>query len=171
GFGIFQIFSPVEFIIGLLIVFGFLLAVFGGVMALVAGIRDQRDPARVERPLRNVVLGTIAVASVISVVGFFATRERVEASEVGDATAVEMVNFEFAPESISTPGRVVVHNSDPFAHDFTIEALDVSTYVGPGSEVLVDLGSAAPGTYELVCTLHTDPSTGEGMVGELTIEG
>ncbi|MDX1449687.1 MAG: hypothetical protein R3246_11570, partial [Acidimicrobiia bacterium] len=121
GFGIFQIFSPVEFIIGLLIVFGFLLAVFGGVMALVAGIRGRRDPARVERPLRNVVLGTIAVASVISVVGFFATRERVEASEVGDATAVEMVNFEFAPESISTPGRVVVHNSDPFAHDFTIE--------------------------------------------------
>lgn len=171
GFGIFQIFSPVEFVVGLLIVSGFLLALIGGVMALVTGLRDRRGPARVERPLRNLVLGTIAVASVVSVVGFIATRESVSASEAGDATAVEMVDFEFNPDAISTDGRVLVHNSDPFAHDFTIDALDVSTYVGPGSDALVDLSSAAPGTYDLVCTLHVNPSTGEGMVGQVTVQG
>lgn len=171
GFGILQVFSPVEFIVGLLIVVGFLLALIGGVMAVVTGLRDRRGPASVERPLRNAVLGVIAVASVVSVVGFFTTRESVAASEAGDATAIDMVNFEFDPHAISTDGRVLVHNSDPFAHDFTIEALDVSVYVGPGSDALVDLSSAAPGTYELVCTLHTDPSTGEGMAGQLTIEG
>lgn len=58
---------------------------------------------------------------------FIATRESVSASEAGDATAVEMVDFEFNPDAISTDGRVLVHNSDPFAHDFTIDALDVST--------------------------------------------
>lgn len=171
GFGIFQIFSPLEFIVGLLLVFGFLLALIGGVMALVAGIRDRRDPARVERPLRNAVLGTIAVASVVSVVGFFATRTSVGASEAVDATAVEMLNFEFAPQSISTSGRVLVHNSDPFAHDITIDELDVYSHVGPGSDVLLDVSAHPAGTYDFVCSLHTDPSTGEGMTGTLTITG
>lgn len=171
GFGIFQIFSPIEFIVGLLIVFGFLLALIGGVMALVAGLRNRREPAKVERPLRKVVLGAIAVASVVSVVGYVTTRQSVSAAEAGDATTVDMVNFEFDPDAISTDGRVLVHNADPFAHDFTIESLDVSVDVRPGSDALVDLSSAAPGTYDLVCTLHTDPSTGEGMVGQVTVQG
>lgn len=171
GFGILHVFSPVEFVVGLLLVSGFLLALIGGVMALVAGIRGRRGPSSAETSFRKGLLGAIALATVVSVVGFATTRESVAASEAGDATMVDMTNFEFDPDTIATPGRVLVHNSDPFAHDFTIEALDVSTYVGPGSDALIDLGGAAPGTYELVCTLHTDPSTGEGMVGQLTVEG
>lgn len=171
GFGIFQIFSPVEFIVGLLIVLGFLFALIGGVAALISGFRDRRGAANVERPLRNVVLGGIVLASVVSVVGFATTRESVSAAEAGDATAVEMADFEFSPDAITTDGRVLVHNADLFAHDFTIEALDVSVAVGPRSDALVDLGSAAPGTYDLVCTLHVDPSTGEGMTGQITVQG
>jgi plastocyanin len=171
GFGIFQIFSPVEFVVGLLIVVGFLLALIGGILALVNGRRDRRGPARAERPFRNVVLGVIAVASVVSVVGYATTRESVSAAEAGDATTVEMADFEFSPDAITTGGRVLVKNADLFTHDFTIEALDVSVDVGPGSDALIDLGSAAPGTYDLVCTLHVDPSTGEGMVGRVTVQG
>lgn len=171
GFGIFQIFSPVEFIVGLLIVLGFLIALIGGVAAIISGVRDRRGAANVERPLRNVVLGGIAVLSIVSLVGFATTRESVSAAEAGDATPVEMADFEFDPEAITTDGQVLVHNADLFAHDFTIKALDVSVHLGPGSDALIDLGSAAPGTYDLVCTLHVDPSTGEGMTGQVTVQG
>ena len=40
---------------------------------------------------------------------------------------------------------------------------------GQGSETLVDLSAAAPGTYDYFCSLHTDDA-GEGMTGTITIE-
>ncbi|MEE8405611.1 MAG: hypothetical protein V3S32_00510 [Acidimicrobiia bacterium] len=54
------------------------------------------------------------------------------------------------------------------AHDFTLEELDIYVYFGPGSEALVDLSAASPGTYPYFCSLHSDGT--EGMRGTVTIE-
>ncbi len=169
AFGVFQPFSPLEFIVGLLFLLGILLALIWGVMALVAGIKGRTGQTTGDDRLRKWVPSAIAVLSVVSIVGFFATRQTVSADEAAGATLLDMVDFEFAPEDVATDGRLLIHNSDPFAHDFTLDELDIYSYVGPGSEVIVDLTGAAPGTYDFVCSLHTDPSTGEGMIGQVSI--
>ncbi|MGB7858909.1 MAG: cupredoxin domain-containing protein [Acidimicrobiia bacterium] len=171
AFGVFQIFSPIEFIVGLAMFLGILLALIWGVMALVSGMKDRVGPTRTDRALRTGVLGLIGVLSVVSIVGFIFTRETVSAAEAAGATSLNMVDFEFDPSETVTDGKLLIHNADPFAHDLTIEDLDVLVYVGPGSDAIVDLSSAAPGTYDYFCSLHTDPSTGEGMTGQITIEG
>jgi plastocyanin len=170
AFGVFEIFSPLEFIVGLIFVVGFLVSLIWGIMALVSGRGNRTGPAKSERALGRGVLGLVGVLSIVSLVGFLVTQETVSEVEAAGATPLEMVDFEFEPDATVTDGRILIHNADPFAHDFTLEEMDVYVQVGPGSEVVVDLSSAEPGTYEYFCGLHTDPSTGEGMTGTITVE-
>jgi plastocyanin len=172
GFGLTVPFSPLEFIMGSLWLAGFVMAVVWGGMAIVAGFRGRSGDTRTDRAVAVWLPAIVGVAAVVSIVGFFVTRGSVSAEEAMGAVAVGITDFEFDPGEVTvTDGRVLITNFDPAAHDFTIEALDAYAYVGPGSEVIVDLGSAAPGTYDFVCSLHFDPSTGEGMTGRLTISG
>ncbi|MEE8374880.1 MAG: cupredoxin domain-containing protein [Acidimicrobiia bacterium] len=115
-------------------------------------------------------MGLISVAAVISIVGFLFSMESVSEAEASGATTLEMANFEFDPTTAAVPlgGKLLVANSDAFAHDFTLEELDIYVYFGPGSEALVDLSAAAPGTYPYFCSLHSDGT--EGMRGTLTID-
>ena len=171
AFGVFQIFSPIEFIVGLVMLLGILLALIWGIMALVSGIKGRVGPTKTDEVFRTWVPGLVGVLSVVSIVGFLLTQESVSEAEAVGATPLTMVDFEFDPEDTVTDGKLLIHNADPFAHDLTIEDLDFYLHVGPGSEAIVDLNSAAPGTYDFFCSLHTDTSTGEGMTGRLTIEG
>lgn len=171
AFGVFQIFSPIEFIVGLVMLLGILLALIWGIMALVSGIRGRVGPTKTDGVLRTWVPGLVVVLSVASIAGFFFTRDTVSEAEAAGATPLSMVDFEFDPEDTVTDGKLLIHNADPFAHDLTIDDLDVYVYVGPGSNAIVDLNSAAPGTYDYFCSLHTDTATGEGMTGRLTVEG
>lgn len=171
AFGVFQLFSPLEFVIGLAYSVGFVFAMVGGVRALMA--RDASGTADREARLRSRVLIGIAVLSAVSIVGVFVTRETVSDAEASGAVAMFMRDFEFDPRSVSVPkgGKLLLHNSDAFVHDFTSDALGIAVTIGPGSESLIDLSDVASGTYLFVCTLHTDPSTGSGMNGVLTISG
>ena len=169
-FGIFQIFSPLEFITSVLFLFGILLALIGGVQTLVRQIR-KRERRGIGPRLRTSMLTVIGLASLVSIGGFLFTRETVSASEAEGATVVEMAEFEFVPDVITVAQgeTLLLSNDDGFAHDFTLDAADIHEYFGPGSEALVDLSGLAPGEYEFWCQLHT--YDGEGMTGTLTIEG
>lgn len=171
-FGVFQPFSPVEFVVGLTYVFGVILTIFGGIRALVAARKGTVGPTPAEKRTRSVVFTIIGVAAVVSVAGFFITRETVSDAEAAGATRIEMTAFEFEPDpaTVSAGGSLLIVNADPFVHDFTLSQLDIALDVGPGSEALVDLSSAAPGTYDYFCSLHSsgedDP---DGMRGSFTI--
>ncbi len=171
AFGLFQPFSPLEFIVGLAFVLGVLLALYGGIATLVAGRRGSMGPTRGEGWIRTAVVAIMGVGVVISIAGFLATRTTVSAAEAAAATPLEMVKFEFEPETtaVSAGGSLYVTNTDAFAHDFTLEDLDIYVHIGPGSEAIVDLSTAPPGTYDYHCSLHSDGTT--GMRGTLTIEG
>jgi plastocyanin len=171
AFGVFQPFSPIEFIAGLAFFLGVVLALYGGIATIVAGSRGTTGPTRAEGWIRTGVVVVMSVASVISIVGFFATRTTVSAAEAAGATPLSMSKVEFVPpdSTVSAGGSLFVSNDDPFAHDFTLDDLDLYVYVGPGSETIVDLAGAAPGTYTYYCSLHSDGTT--GMVGTITIEG
>jgi plastocyanin len=169
GFGILHIFSPVEFVVGLVYVIGFFMSLIAGIQALVASHRNRMADASAGSRTRMVTVGVIGIAAVVSVVGFLVTKESVSDAEAQGAVIIEMTKFEFDPEVASAPaqGKLWIRNTDPFAHDFTLDALDIKVTVGPGSSVLVQLPTASPGSYEFVCTLHFDGTT--GMMGTLDI--
>lgn len=171
AFGVFQPFSPIEFIAGLAFFLGAVLALYGGIATIVAGSRGTTGPTRGEGWIRTGVLGVMGVASVISIVGFFLTRTTVSEAEAAGATPLEMTKVEFVPSAskLSAGGSLFVSNSDPFAHDFTLDDFDLRVYVGPGSEAIVDLAGLPPGTYTYYCSLHSDGT--DGMLGTVTIEG
>jgi len=156
AFGLFHLFSPIEFVVALTYVLGFFMSLVGAVRALLAGRKGEREPANSGGRFRTTVLAVIGVAAVVSVTGFLLTKESVDDSESAGATALEMVKFEFNPGSSAVPV------------DGTL-ALDVAVTIGPGSETLVDLSGLAAGTYDYICSLHSDGET--GMIGSITISG
>ena len=172
AFGVFQIFSPIEFILGLVWVLGFFISLVSGVRAFTASRRARREHASSGRRFRGTVLGLAGVLSVVSIVGFFLTRSTVSDDQTRGAAVLDMTKFEFEPMSTTlSPGQsLLLSNGDPFAHDFTIEVFDIYEHLTPGGEAIVDLSSVPPGTYTYICSLHTNPDTGEGMTGEITIE-
>lgn len=172
AFGVLQFFSPVEFSTGLAFLLGVVFAVVGGVRAIVAGIKDRKASDGEARLRKRVVTGLVAL-TIVSVVGFFFMRTSVSEAEASGAVELEMFNFAFDPEitAVAAGGKLVIHNSDVATHDFTLDELGIAVDILPGADALVDLSDAAPGTYDFVCTLHVDPSTGEGMTGELSITG
>lgn len=170
AFGIFQPFSPVEFISGLLYVLGFFFALVGGIRAL-SKRRREAGVGKSGMRIRKMALGLVGVLAVVSVVGFSIARTTVSAAEAADAAALDMANFEFAPTtpSVTAGQNLLLTNSDGFVHDFTIDELDVYVNFVPGSEAIVDLRDVPAGIYQFYCSLHSDGVT--GMAGTLTIEG
>jgi plastocyanin len=167
AFGVGQPFSPFEFITGLGYALGLLFALIGGIVGL---FKTGASSAR----LRRGTLVLIGVVSLVSVVGFFATRSTVSDSQATAAVALNMENFKFAPGSLSVAAgnQLLLINSDLFVHDLTLEEGDVYVRLGPGGESLVDLGDLPAGTYDYFCSLHAFEEDGvrEGMVGTITIE-
>lgn len=168
AFGVFQPFSPLEFITGLGYLIGILFALIGGF----AGLFRRGGATR--KRLQSGALALIGVLSVVSIAGFVFTRSSVSEADAAGATVLDMVDFEFAPglTTVATGDKLLLTNSDPFAHDLTLDDPELYVYLGPGGETLVDLSSVPAGTYEYWCSLHTFEEDGvkDGMVGTITIE-
>lgn len=169
-FGIFHPFSPVEFIGGLLFLFGVVSALVGGSRGLRKQNRDT-GPGRTSLMTRRVVLIVLGVGMVFSIGGFLTTRTSVSAADAAGAVTVDMANFEFDPSapSIMSGQKLLLTNSDAVVHDFTLDEYDIHVTVGPGSEAIVDLSALPQGRYQFYCSLHFDGV--DGMAGTITVGG
>jgi plastocyanin len=169
GFGLLHVFSPLEFTVAVAYVMGIGLALVGGIRAILASRKGSEGPTPTEQRLPKVMVGIVGAAAVISLFGFIFTRQEVSDADAAGATVIEMTGFEFEPESstATTGSKLLITNSDPFVHDFTLEEYGIAEDVGPRGEVLVDLTGVAPGTYEYVCSLHFDGTS--GMTGTLIV--
>jgi plastocyanin len=170
-FGLFLPDSVFDFVPGLLVVPGALLAIGAGI----ASIRAKGRPVGGgERRAVTAIVGAVGVLAVLSIALTLTGRETVDADLAADADLrVDLENFEFDRDSYDGAGgtTVLVKNSDPFAHTFTVDELDIDVDMGPLSEKLVTLPDD-PGTYVLFCEPHTsdkeDPSE-DDMAAVLTI--
>lgn len=171
AFGIFQPFSPIEFIVGLSYVVGVVLSLVAGIRALRAGHAGRTEADGAHSRMHRAVLAGIGILGVVSIVGFMATRQTVSAEDAAGAVVLDMVDFEFEPQVAAVPqgGKLLIKNSDLFVHDFKFERLDLKVVIGPGSEVLVDLSALEPGAYDYFCSLHSNGTT--GMKGSFSITG
>jgi plastocyanin len=178
AFGLMHPGSFLDFVPAVIFVLGLGLALFGNIAAIVQRRRQHlhahATPAewRVEQAAVAVVVVAVAVSGVMSVLA----RESVDEAEAAGATPMEMVDFVFEPAAVEVTGggQLMVHNGDPFVHDVAVPAIDLDPVtVAPGSTVLVDV-DAAPGTYVLYCTLHSNvndasPDPEEQMVATLAV--
>jgi plastocyanin len=160
AFGLFVPQSFFDFVPGVLVLPGAILAIASCIGAIVAGRRGHRTaaPEGGERRGIRIAIGGVAILAVLSAILTITSR-----SSVGDASGasalVEMKDFEFTQDrySVAAGSTVQVKNDDPFFHTFTVDALDIDVDFTVGSSKLVEI-PAQPGTYVLYCTLHTsDP--------------
>lgn len=72
------------------------------------------------------------------------------------ATSVELADFAFRPDCLSTDAgaTIALDNTGDAPHTFTVEGTDVDVNVEAGSSGEADLGTVDPGTYTVTCTFH-----------------
>ena len=174
AFGLTSPTSFFDFVPGLLVIPGVLIAIVSCIAAMVAGRRGHRTAAAAggERRALRIVMGVVVILAVLSGIATAATRSTADESDA-DATVV-LKDFEFDSEDyqLEAGSSLFVRNDDPFLHTFTVDDLDIDEALTVGSEKLIEIPSE-PGTYVVYCRPHTsdpdDPSE-DDMAATLTIE-
>jgi plastocyanin len=173
AFGLAEPASFFDFVPGLLVLPGALIALVAGIISI-RSAKQARTVTGGERRATAVILGALGLLAALSGILTLSGRETVDADVAADADLiVDLEDFEFdqASYEVAAGATVLVKNSDPFVHTFTVEALDIDVDLGPGSEKLVTI-PAEPGTYVLFCEPHTsdpdDPSD-DDMAAKLTV--
>ena len=163
AFGLQQPASFFDFIPGLLVIPGAIIAVVSCIAAIVAGKRGRTGPKATggERILTRVVIGLLVLAMVASGLLTYAGRESVADAASADQTVLAR-DFEFDPVEFEVDGgdTILLQNNDPYYHDFTIDELDIQVQLGPGSQVLLQVPNRS-GTYRFYCTPHSSPTPEE----------
>lgn len=173
AFGLAAPASFFDFVPGLLVVPGALIAIVGSVAAIVAGRRGHRTASREggERRAINVVVAAVAGLALVSAVLTVAGRSTVEVTEADATVTLKDFEYDRSAYEMSSGSRVVVRNDDPFLHTFTVDELGIDVELGPNSSAAVDL-PADPGTYVVYCRPHTadpdDPGE-DDMASTLTV--
>jgi len=130
--------------------------------AAIAAIRGRASASGPSHAARTVGFAALALIG-LSIATAAAARVTHE-SAVAQAGDIEITteNVEFTHEHISTEAgevTVFVENKDTTLHTFTIEELDVDLQIPSNSAARVTF-DAPPGSYEFICTPHSDVMKG-----------
>ena len=160
AFGLMAPTSFGDFVPAVMFVAGFLMSLGGNIAAIVRRRELEDHAARGERRVMVAAFTAVALAIVISGVGNLVSKTSVSAEAAAGSVNATMAEMKYSEASLSVaagdPAKILVHNSDPFVHDFAIPALDIApVMVGPGSSELVEVNAPA-GEYTVYCTLHSD---------------
>lgn len=173
-FGLFTPGSFFDFVPGVLVLPGALIAIISGIAAIQANKRGDAtaEPVAGEKRGLRIVLTVVIVLAVVS--GALTFLGNSTADEADADSVIALSDFEFPEDEISLAAgsTVLVRNDDPFLHTFTVEELDIDVVLGPGASELVEI-PAESGTYIVFCQPHTgtpeDPGE-DDMAATLTIE-
>ncbi|CAN5821216.1 hypothetical protein BH23ACT12_BH23ACT12_02270 [soil metagenome] len=173
AFGLGQPASFFDFLPGVLVLPGALLAIGCCVAALLAKRKGKVgvEPDAGERRVVRAVLAIVLLAAVVSGGLNLFTRSTASA---GDAQArVALRDYEFSEDEYRVAGgsRVFIDNQDPFFHTFTVEGLDIDQDFVGGSSKVIDIPKK-PGTYVVYCKPHTsDPEkpSEDDMASSITV--
>lgn len=174
AFGLFTPTAFFDFVPGLMVIPGGLVALVCCVAALVAGRRGHRTAAPEggeQRGIRILLTAIIALAAVSAVLTFLG---RTSVDNPGNVPEVALSDFEFdqGEYTVEAGSEVFVTNEDPFLHTFTIDELDVDEAFNPDVQKLIEIPDD-PGTYVVYCRPHTfDPKnpSDDDMAATITVE-
>jgi plastocyanin len=174
AFGLATPTSFFDFVPGLLVIPGVLIAIVSCIAAMVAGRRGHLTTAATggERRALRIVPVVVVILAVLSGIATATTRSTVDESDADATVVLKDFEFDSAEYQVQGGSSVFVRNDDPFLHTFTVDALDIDESMSPGSEVLIEIPSE-PDTYVVYCRPHTsdpdDPSE-DDMAATLTVE-
>jgi hypothetical protein len=176
AFGLLEPDSVFDFVGGLLVVPGAVIAIVGCVQAVRAGRRGELRSRREggEGRAINVIVAVVAGLAVLSAVVTFVGRSTVDASQADGEVALKDFGFEVGgAEGVTVTGGDILYvaNEDPFHHTFTVDELGIDVPFGPSSQELIEV-PAQPGTYTLYCRPHTsnpDDPAEDDMATTLTV--
>jgi plastocyanin len=158
AFGLSSPGSFFDFVPGILMIPGALIAIMSLIASLVAAKRGRRGPVAVggERAAIRIVVGLVLLLALVSAGLTYAGRSTVANAAAADQT-LQAKNSKFEPNTltIESGDSILVRNDDPFFHTFTIEALEIDQSLTPGDQILVNMPDKA-GTYAFYCRPHTE---------------
>jgi plastocyanin len=158
AFGLAYPTSFFDFVPGLIVLPGVVLGLVAGVGAIRANRRGDHGAAPRELSAIRGISTVVLLAAVVTGVLTVATRDTVSDEEAASADAtIRLDNFDFDDDQgyeLAGGSTVLVKNTDPVVHTFTIDALDIDETLQPGSEKLVTIPDE-PGEYLLYCTPHS----------------
>ena len=137
--------------------------VFGGIIVIITGVlgfidRNSEIPGPPAPMLQYGLAALVvipAVAALGGIIGWVAGSSDVTDADRAAAVSLEMSNFQFEQDSVTaTSSNIVVSNNDLFHHYFTVEDLDIDVSINPGREALIDISDAAPGEYDITCSIQ-----------------
>ena len=176
AFGLLEPDSVFDFVGGLLVIPGAVIAIVGCVQAIRAGRRGELRARREGGEARaiNVIVAVVAGLTVLSAVVTFVGRSTADASGAEREVALKDFSFEVGDAggvNVTGGGTLYVANEDPFQHTFTVDELGIDVAFGPSSQELIEI-PAKPGTYTLYCRPHTsnpDDPAEDDMATTLTV--
>lgn len=176
AFGLLEPDSVFDFVGGLLVMPGAVIAIVGCVQATRAARRGEFRTQRQggEGRAINVIVAVVAGLTVLSAVVTFVGRSTADASRADGEVALKDFSFEVGDVggvTVTGGDTLYVANEDPFHHTFTVEELGIDVAFGPSSQELIEI-PAQPGTYTLYCRPHTlnpDDPADDDMATTLTI--
>ena len=172
AFGLFTPNSFFDFVPGLLVIPGALIAIVCCIAAIVAARRGHVTPGAVggERRGIRIVTGVVVALAALSAVLTFAGQSSV-AGETELAVTLSDFSFDQSSYEAAAGDTVVVSNDDPFLHTFTIDDLEIDEALSPGSEISIEIPEGT-GSYVVYCKPHTsepeDPSS-DDMAAEFSV--
>lgn len=162
AFGLAQPGNVFDFLPGLLVVPGALIAIVSCIASIVAHRRDHRGAVATggERNWIRSILASLGAAALIS--GILTLTGKQTASVANPAQVVTSKDFLFHPEEFEVEGgsTILVKNADPFFHTFTIDELDISIDLTAGDEISVEIPTKT-GTYRFYCVPHSSSGSDE----------
>lgn len=178
AFGILEPGSYVEFTAGTAHLVGSLLALGGGITAIVKRHDLRVDATRTERAIDLGALAIVIAALAMSLPIWAVQRGTVSAEAAAGLDEIAMANFEFggATEVVASGGEVsfVVRNQDPFSHTFTVDGV-VDELLLPGASTIVTFPAEVGETITYYCIPHSVTDDGldpeDDMMGTLTVTG
>lgn len=165
-----------DFVPGVLVVPGVIIAISSSIAALVAGRRGHRGTVATGGEARGLRLVALALALLVVFSGVLSLFTRSTADTAKASATIHMKDFKFSPKAPSIAGgsTILLVNDDPFYHDFRVKALGIKVGLTPGSKKLVAIPATA-GTYPFYCQPHgsEDPAEADedSMNGTLTVSG
>ena len=173
-FAISAVSSFFDFVPAVLVLPGALIGLVAGVASIRAARRSDGGTSVAEhRAIRGVLLALGALV-IVSAVLSVTNRETVSDEDAAAADlVVDLKDFEFDADTyeVAAGSTILVKNSDPFLHTFTVDELGIDVSLDGGSEKLVTLPSET-GTFVLYCDPHTSDKDDPGdddMAAELTV--
>ncbi len=132
--------------------------------------RYQEHRARARRRIIAGVSGVLLLAGVVLIVMQVKNDTgNANAPFAGSTIEVVLGDYTITGNLTAPAGEVRLHavNDGGTQHDVGLRGGPMSNEMRPGLETTVDLGTLAPGTYELYCNVEDHEA--RGMVAELVI--